>query len=81
MIYKNIYEFNEYLTTIRKKPTFKPLYNKLSSKLIVESIFDNEIKKRKFLTARRKEIQMVNLLAVRKRSSRLEQKNKEEEKK
>lgn len=74
LIYKNIYEFNEYLTTIRKKPTFKPLYNKLSSKLIVESIFDNEIKKRKFLTARRKEIQMVNLLAVRKRSSRLEQK-------
>ena len=76
LIYKNIYEFNEYLTKIKKSLAHKLLYTKLAGKssAIIDTIFNNEIK-RKYLINKRKEIQMVNLLAVRKRSSRLEAKS------
>ena len=49
------------------------------SSAIIDTIFNNEIKKRKYLINKRKEIQMVNLLAVRKRSSRLEAKKQRQE--
>ncbi|CAX39571.1 conserved hypothetical protein [Candida dubliniensis CD36] len=79
LVYKNIYEFNEYLGKIKKSSAHKLLYSKLAGKssTIIDSIFDNEVKKRKYLTNKRKEIQMVNLLAVRKRSSRLEAKERQ----
>ncbi|KGT64611.1 hypothetical protein MEK_05392 [Candida albicans 12C] len=81
LIYKNIYEFNEYLTKIKKSSAHKLLYTKLAGKssAIIDTIFNNEIKKRKYLINKRKEIQMVNLLAVRKRSSRLEAKKQRQE--
>ena len=81
LIYKNIYEFNEYLTKIKKSLAHKLLYTKLAGKssAIIDTIFNNEIKKRKYLINKRKEIQMVNLLAVRKRSSRLEAKKQRQE--
>ncbi|KAL6454871.1 hypothetical protein SBY92_004342 [Candida maltosa Xu316] len=77
LIYKNIYEFNDYLQKLKKSTKFKPLLKKISSKAIIDAVFENEIKKRKFLINKKKEIQMVSLLAVRKRSSRLEAKQKQ----
>ena len=81
MVYKNIYEFNEYLSKIKKSLAHKLLYTKLAGKssTIIDTIFDNEVKKRRYLINKRKEIQMVNLLAVRKRSSRLEAKKQRQE--
>ncbi|KGR02899.1 hypothetical protein MEQ_01129 [Candida albicans P87] len=79
LVYKNIYEFNEYLSKIKKSSAHKLLYTKLAGKssTIIDTIFDNEVKKRRYLINKRKEIQMVNLLAVRKRSSRLEAKERQ----
>ena len=79
LVYKNIYEFNEYLSKIKKSLAHKLLYTKLAGKssTIIDTIFDNEVKKRRYLINKRKEIQMVNLLAVRKRSSRLEAKERQ----
>ncbi|CUM48043.1 uncharacterized protein AC631_05676 [Debaryomyces fabryi] len=80
IISKNIYEFNAYLLDIygkRKQKKYKILYSNLADDIIFESIFNAEIKKRKILTNRRKELQLANLLATRKRSSRLEAKEKQ----
>mmetsp|Transcript_1094 Transcript_1094/g.1215 ORF Transcript_1094/g.1215 Transcript_1094/m.1215 type:complete len:657 (-) Transcript_1094:252-2222(-) len=80
IISKNIYEFNAYLLDIygkRKQKKYKTLYSNLADDIIFESIFNAEIKKRKILTNRRKELQLANLLATRKRSSRLEAKEKQ----
>lgn len=80
IISKNIYEFNSFLLDIygkRKQKKYKTLYSSLADDVIFESIFNAEIKKRKILTNRRKELQLANLLATRKRSSRLEAKEKQ----
>ncbi|CAR65702.1 DEHA2D18348p [Debaryomyces hansenii CBS767] len=80
IISKNIYEFNSFLLDIygkRKQKKYKTLYSSLADDMIFESIFNAEIKKRKILTNRRKELQLANLLATRKRSSRLEAKEKQ----
>lgn len=80
IISKNIYEFNSFLLDIygkRKQKKYKTLYSSLADDIIFESIFNAEIKKRKILTNRRKELQLANLLATRKRSSRLEAKEKQ----
>ncbi|CUM50794.1 unnamed protein product [Debaryomyces tyrocola] len=80
IISKNIYEFNSFLLDIygkRKQKKYKTLYSNLADDMIFESIFNAEIKKRKILTNRRKELQLANLLATRKRSSRLEAKEKQ----
>lgn len=80
IVTRNIYELNSFLVDIyekRKLKKFKSLYATLADDLIFESIFTAEIKKRKILMNRRKELQLANLLATRKRSSRLEAKEKQ----
>lgn len=80
IISKNIYDLNSFLLDIytkRKQKKFKILYSNLADEDVFESIFNAEIKKRKILTNRRKELQLANLLATRKRSSRLEAKEKQ----
>ncbi|KAI5970585.1 hypothetical protein CANMA_000371 [Candida margitis] len=78
LIAKNIFEFNAYLIKLkRSKTTPKSLINKLSKSALVESLFNNEIKKRKFIANKKKEVQLAGLLAVRKRSSRLEARERE----
>ncbi|KAI5963467.1 uncharacterized protein KGF55_002347 [Candida pseudojiufengensis] len=76
LLYNNIFEFNEYLTKIKNNKALKPIYMKLYKSQIIENFFENEIKKRKFLISKKKEIQLANLLAVRKRSLRLREKEK-----
>lgn len=80
LIAKNIFEFNNYLIKLkRNKFTTSPrhLINKLTRPKFIESIFQNEIKKRKFIANKKKEVQLAGLLAVRKRSSRLEAKQQQ----
>lgn len=77
LIFKNVYEFDEYLKEISSKKSAKTLYTKLSKASLIDSIFSNELKKRKFIVNKRKEQQLVSLLATRKRSSRLEAKEKQ----
>lgn len=80
LISSNIYEFNDYLVELygkRKNKEMKKLYSALTAQATFESIFEAEIRKRKYLTNRRKEVQLANLLATRKRSSRLEAKQKQ----
>lgn len=88
LIYKNIYQFNDYLQTLTIKKTSKSsnnnnlkknklIHSKLNNKLIIESNFNSELKKRKILANRRRDFEMSRLLATRKRSSRLEAKEKQ----
>ena len=77
LIFKNVYEFDEYLKEISTDKSAKTLYTKLSKASLIDSIFSNELKKRKFIVNKRKEQQLVSLLATRKRSSRLEAKEKQ----
>ncbi|KAK6457426.1 uncharacterized protein RJT20DRAFT_40238 [Scheffersomyces xylosifermentans] len=77
MIYKNIYELDEFINGHKKNARLKPLLAKLVSAEVVDSIFNSEIKKRKFLVNKKKEVQLASLLATRKRSSRLEAKEKQ----
>ena len=79
LIYKNIYELNDLLKELNKKKTtkFKTLAKKLSRPLTIDLLFECEIKKRRFISNKKKEIQLASLLATRKRSSRLEAKEKQ----
>ena len=77
LLYKNIYEFDEFLKRLKKSVKLKALVNRLHQNDVVDAIFASEIKKRKFLVNKRKEVQLATLLATRKRSSRLEAKEKQ----
>ncbi|CAI5755526.1 unnamed protein product [Candida verbasci] len=68
LIFKNIYECEEFMLSIKKSN--RPLYNELNRN--VDFIIENEIKKRKFLISKNKESQIESLLATRKKSSRIE---------
>lgn len=72
LFYRDIYEFNEYYKGLGKTKSAKAIAAQL--KKYVDVMFQLELKKRKVLTSRRKELQMAALLATRKRSSRLEAK-------
>lgn len=77
LVFKNIYEYNDVLLEFGEKyedPKFNTLYGKLTKSFVIDSIFTSEIRKRKYITNKRKEIQLESLLATRKRSSRLEAK-------
>ncbi|KAI5950854.1 hypothetical protein KGF54_003928 [Candida jiufengensis] len=76
IIYLNLFEFNDYLNKIKYDKNLKSIYQKLYKPSIIESFYENEIKKRKIFTSKKKEIQLANLLAVRKRSLRLREKEK-----
>ncbi|CCE85381.1 Piso0_004972 [Millerozyma farinosa CBS 7064] len=82
LICKNIYELDEFLIKIypnRKVKKNKILYSELANDEVIEGILNTEIRKRKFISSRRKELQLANLLATRKRSSRLEAKEKQKQ--
>ncbi|KAG7193325.1 uncharacterized protein KQ657_000741 [Scheffersomyces spartinae] len=75
LFYNDIYEFNEYYknNVVKSKTKLaRAIGSQLKSHL--DQMFQLELKKRKVLAARRKELQMATLLATRKRSSRLEAK-------
>ncbi|KAI3404458.2 hypothetical protein KGF56_002755 [Candida oxycetoniae] len=75
--YKNIYEFNNYIHQLKRQRNLKTLYSKLTRTSTIESMFDSELKKRRYLSNKKKEAQLASLLAVRKRSSRLEAKQRQ----
>lgn len=82
LIFKNIYQLNDYLLQLKKSGAkskiLKGLFNKLlSNKVICESLFNEEVRKRRVLSNRRKDFEMARLLATRKRSSRLEAKERQ----
>ncbi|CCE86480.1 Piso0_004972 [Millerozyma farinosa CBS 7064] len=82
LVCKNIYELDEFLLKIypnRKVKKNKILYSELANDEVIEGILSTEIRKRKFISSRRKELQLANLLATRKRSSRLEAKEKQKQ--
>lgn len=86
MISMGIYQVDKYLTDLRKKikqkncpAGLKQLNAAISAAGVIDTLFTAEIKKRKFINNRKKELQLANLLATRKRSSRLEAKEKQKQ--
>ena len=79
---RGIYQLNSFLLDIydkRKQKKYKTLYSHLATDDVFDSLYAAEIIKRKILVNRKKELQLANLLATRKRSSRLEAKEKQKE--
>lgn len=79
---RGIYQLNSFLLDIydkRKQRKYKTLYSQLATDDVFDSLYAAEIIKRKILVNRKKELQLANLLATRKRSSRLEAKEKQKE--
>ncbi|KAG5416865.1 hypothetical protein I9W82_005595 [Candida metapsilosis] len=75
LIAKNIFELNDYVMKLKSNRfTTSPrnLISKLTKVKFIDSVFANEVKKRKFMVNKKKEVQLAGMLAVRKRSSRLE---------
>ncbi|CAH2354407.1 hypothetical protein CLIB1423_16S01992 [[Candida] railenensis] len=83
LITKGIYQYNKYIEELKIKSKrnskFKTQYSTLTTIAILETLYIAEIKKRKFITSRKKDLQLANLLATRKRSSRLEAKEKQKQ--
>lgn len=81
LIAKNVFELNDYLIKLKRdKFSTSPrhLINKLSRSKFIDAVFTNEVKKRKFIANKKKEVQLAGLLAVRKKSSRLEARQQRE---
>lgn len=78
LIYKNIFELNDLLKVWSKEKSLKyrSLVADLSSEANLDILFEAEIKKRRYISNRRKEEQLASLLSTRKRSSRLEAREK-----
>lgn len=83
LITKGIYQYNKYVEELKVKSKrnskFKTQYLTLTTNATLETLYIAEIKKRKFITSRKKDLQLANLLATRKRSSRLEAKEKQKQ--
>lgn len=78
LVFKDIYKLDEYLKLIPKKSKkLKDLRAALASEAVVDSLFYAETRKRKILSHRRKELQLANLLATRKKSTRIEARDRE----
>lgn len=78
LVFKDIYKLDEYLKLIPKKnKKLRDLRAALASEAVVDSLFYAEIRKRKILSHRRKELQLANLLATRKKSTRIEARERE----
>ncbi|KAK6197871.1 uncharacterized protein RJT21DRAFT_131556 [Scheffersomyces amazonensis] len=73
LVYKNVYEYNSFVKGLKLKK-LKPV---LVRPEVVESVLGSEIKKRRYLTNKKKEVQLLSLLSTRKRSLRLEIKEKQ----
>ncbi|KAM9939467.1 hypothetical protein OXX80_001034 [Metschnikowia pulcherrima] len=86
LVYKDIYGFNSFLLDSfkgKKLKINKAIVDYIYTESYISNMFSYEIKKRKIISGRRKEFEMGRLLATRKRSSRIEakerQKNLEEQ--
>lgn len=80
LVFKSIYQLDTLLKQLRrlKVKVDRQLYGELNgNEELVEALFTAELKKRRVLSSRRKEFEMLRLLATRKRSSRLEAKEKQ----
>lgn len=82
LIFKDLYELNDTLIDFAKKmtiPKYKTLHNKIIKINVIDSILESEIRKRKILSSKKKEVNVANILTSRKRSSRLEAKEKQKQ--
>ncbi|EGV61028.1 hypothetical protein PSN45_002110 [Yamadazyma tenuis] len=67
--------FNQFIKTHKKNSTFKSL----TTNAFQANVVSSEIKKRRIIMNRKKEYQMINLMATRKRSSRIEAKERQKQ--
>lgn len=81
LIFKDIYGLNTFINSLtpKKAKKNKTLLDVLTKPAFVSNIFSYETRKRKILSNRRKDFEMTRLLATRKRSSRIEAKEKQKE--
>lgn len=80
LIFKDIYGLNEFIKSLlhnKKSKKNKAMLDVLQLPAFISNAFSYDIKKRKILSHRRKDLEMARLLATRKRSSRLEAKEKQ----
>ncbi|QRG36129.1 hypothetical protein FDK38_000459 [Candidozyma auris] len=79
IVFRNVYELDRFIGELKQKKTKKnrALLDVVASDDFVDHIFACELKKRRIIHSRKKESQMARLLATRKRSSRLEAKEKQ----
>lgn len=78
-VFRNIYQLDAFITELsgKKNKKNKTLLDVVKKPDFVENLFTFETKKRRIIHHRRKESEMARLLATRKRSSRLEAKEKQ----
>lgn len=88
LIFKSVYGLNDLLVELkqnRKAKKNRALLDTLKRSDFIENVFEHELRKRRVLAGRRRESEMARLLATRKRSTRIEakerQKQEEDEKK
>lgn len=80
LIFRDIYGLNDYVATLlpnKKSKKNKAILDVIQLPAFVANVFSYEIRKRKILSHRRKDLEMARLLATRKRSLRLEAKEKQ----
>lgn len=70
-----IQDFNDFIKSNQRKPVVKPLMNSEFQ----ANVLNVEIKKRRLIQNRKKEYQLLNLMATRKKSSRLEAKERQKQ--
>ena len=77
--YSTIFELDAFLRSLRSLglAQLKPLVTKINNPSLISHVFETEIKKRKYMAAKQKESQLAGLLAVRKRSSRIEARDRQ----
>lgn len=73
LIFQNVYELEKFVET----SSIPQLSHVVANQDNVDLVFAAELRKRRYLTNRRKELQLASLLATRKRSSRIEAKEKQ----
>lgn len=80
LVFRDVYGLNELVKELlhnKKNKKNKALLDVLKLPDFVANVFSYEIRKRKILSHRRKDLEMARLLATRKRSSRIEAKEKQ----
>lgn len=80
LIYKDIYGLDLFVKDLlknKKLKTNKAILDVITGTQYVSNVYSYEIRKRKIISGRKKEFEMARLLATRKRSSRIEAKEKQ----
>lgn len=80
IVFRNVYELNQFISdlkTRRKVKKNKQILDVINDEDFISNVFNCEFKKRRILQNRRKESRMAHLLATRKKSLRLEAKERE----